>query len=480
MKSRIIVFSLLTCLFFSCQKEFVSPPIESLDVYAISPEKLKNRIDVLKEVSSVLMEVYKDPVALYEVNAAIYSEYYADETVLLRDLLYPETSPIYKSNKFLERKPKTGVFRAKFAETFLKGSYPTLRTALGNAVKDLEAVNNSLLQQNASRARTNLGSSSSFDSQALFGPFPSQPDTAREIFSNSEGVSIYFPYSENFGSVFTPEWFDAINTDPFGVLATIVTADREADSGPGQSARKTYVDNEPTIRYVNVTVDDVYAETKMTHIVGIGAEPDMPMNPPPPVPTPGVNIVYIGEMKCNYNHDKFISSQGRGGGNDIKIMRISGYLQPVNSQVTTFSGDYSSIQFKRKDVTKKRYKRIYAVWDADWQPANTEQVLFVFEDDDNVTKRIQGSLTTTLTAPGGVGTVNTSISYDMTLNNVDVIYKQLKISRSGYFGQAYQDKGFGFSSDRTFLLASDPHGWPYWEGSNSGYMSWTWPYQVIQ
>jgi hypothetical protein len=480
MKSRIIVFSLLTCLLFSCQKEFVPPPIESSDVNAISPEKLKNRIDVLKEVSSVLMEVYKDPVALYEVNAAIYSEYYADETVLLRDLLYPETSPIYKSNKFLELKPKAGVFRAKFAETFLKGSYPTLRNALGNAVKDLEVVNNSLLQRNASRARTNLGSSSSFDSQALFGPYPSQPDTAREIFSNSAGASIYFPYSENYGSDFTPAWFDAVNTDPNGRLATIVTADREADSGPGQRPRRIIgVDNQPTIEYKTVTIDDNYVEKWMTHIVGVGAEPNMPMTPPPPVPTPGVNRVYIGEMRCNLHLDWLISSQGRGGGNDVVINRISGYLQQVNSQVTSTTADITPVSFKRRDVRKGNWKRVYAVWDADWRSDNFEQVLFIYEDDNNVTKKVTGTIETTAKVSDNV-TIKATLTYDVTLNNVDVIMKQLKISRNSYFTGAYSDQGWGFRPDLTFIPPPAPHGWPIYDGSTSGYVSWTWPYQVIQ
>jgi hypothetical protein len=402
------------------------------------------------------LEVYKNPVALFEVNAAIYSVYYSDETVLLKDLLYPEASKIYNSGKFKSINAPNGVFRARFIEEFNKGEFPFLKEALGKASGD-------------------------FTLNGLSSPGPAVPDTAMEIFSNSEGVSIYFPYSENWGSYFTPTWFDNVNTDPFGVLATIVTADRDADSGPGLSARKTYVNNEPTIRYVNVTVDDVYASSKMTHIIGIGADRNLQQQPPPPAPPPGVNRVYIGELKCNYNYDKLISisGQNKGGGNDVQVMRISGYLQPVNGQVTTWNGDITPIKFKRRDANNRVYKRSFAVWDEDWRSDNLEQVFVVYEDDDNITKTVTGGITTTLTASPGNSIVATT-SYSVTIPNSDVIFKQLKISRNGYFTTAWLDQGWGYRPDKTFLQASDPHGWAIYDGANSGtIISWTWPYKVF-
>ena len=54
--------------------------------------KEKQTVAVIKEVGIVLENVYQDPKAFYEVCAAIYSEYYQDESVLLKDLLLPETS----------------------------------------------------------------------------------------------------------------------------------------------------------------------------------------------------------------------------------------------------------------------------------------------------------------------------------------------------------------------------------------------------
>jgi hypothetical protein len=441
----------LMVFFSACKKEIadVSPPPEILT------EKQQARVEVLKDVSSILLEVYKDPIALYEVNAAIYSEYYEDETVLLKDLLYPEWSRLYQTEKFKALKPRTGVFRSKFIDQFNKAAYPHLRKALGNSVGQ-------------------------FELNGLSSPTPGVPDTAMEIFSNSAGANIYFPYSENFGSYFTPAWFDNVNTDPFGVLATIVTADRDADSGPGQSARKTYVNGEPTIRYQSVTVNDVYAERYMTHIIGIGADPALIQQPPPPALSPGVNRVFIGEVKCNYNYDKLISvsGQNKGGGNDVQIMRISGYLQTVNSQVTSTIGDLIPIRFKRKDANNHVFKRVFKIWDEDWRSDNFEQVLLIYEDDDNVTKTVTGSVSTTLTASTG-NTVSTSIGYSSVIPNADVIMRQMKISRNGYFATAWFDQGWGYRPDLTFLPSNSAHGWAIYEGADTGTLvSWTWPYSV--
>ncbi len=442
------------CLFSACKKEMadvsVAPP-------EILTEKQAARIELLNDVSNILLEVYKDPVALYEVNAAIYSEFYEDETVLLKDLLYPEWSRLYQTEKFRARKPKTGAFRAKFIDQFNKAEYLHLRNALGKSVAQ-------------------------FELNGLSSPSPNIPDTAMEIFTNSAGVNIYFPYSENFGSNFTPTWFDNINHPEWGPLATIVTADRDADSGPGKQPYRVFINGLGQIKYRNVTVSDSYAESSMTHIVGIGAEPALIQQPPPPAAFPGVNRVFIGELKCNYNHDKLISvsGQNKGGGNDVQIMRISGYLQNVNSQVTSWNGDIIPLKFKRKDARgqNKTYKRSFQVWDADWKSDNFEQVLVIYEDDDNVTKTIEETLTSTLKLDP-ILTATATIKTNVTIPNADIILRQMKISRNGYFPTAWFDQGWGYRPDLTFLPSNSAHGWAIYEGANEGTLvSWTWPYAI--
>ena len=217
-----LVLSLLllsSIVLFSCKKEAF---IQEAPDNAIFPqtEKEKKSVSVIKEVAKILEAVYQDPHAVYEVSAAIFSEYYQDESVLIKDLLFPETSPLYKTEAFKKYKSKTGIFKQKFFKTLLEGEYPNLKEAMGINNQSREIIN---------------GAPASGLSAAV------PTDTTMEIYSNSSGIMIYFPYSENFGSSFTTSYFDNINESTQGPKATIVAADREADSGL-QDKSHTYAD----------------------------------------------------------------------------------------------------------------------------------------------------------------------------------------------------------------------------------------------
>lgn len=217
-------------------------------------------MQINKDVADILKYVYQDWKAHYEVNAAIYSEYYADETVLLRDLLSPEISPLYKLESFKKYKSPEGVFKRRFFEALGKGDYPVLKEAM-SLNKASNTIDNRLT---TAQARGEV--------LAVAAPI----DTAMEIYSNSRGTNIYFPYSENFGSNFTPTYFDNVNTDPWGNLATIIPTDREANSAPAPEPyryKTTPLSGGIVweIRYKAVTADDAYAEVHPTHIVGSGA-----------------------------------------------------------------------------------------------------------------------------------------------------------------------------------------------------------------
>lgn len=453
----------LFVFFSACKKETAevsAPPPEILTV------KQQERIEVLKDVSSILLEVYKDPIALYEVNAAIYSEFYEDETVLLKDLLYPEWSRLYQTEKFKARKPRTGVFRSKFIDQFNKADYPHLRTALGKSVNQ-------------------------FELNGLSSPSPNIPDTAMEIFTNSAGVNIYFPYSENFGSNFTPAWFDNINHPEWGPLATIVTADRNADTGPGQQPFRVFTNGIGQIQYRTVTVSDSYAETKMTHIVGIGAEPSqpLPMEPDPPTTGPFVNRVYTGIASLRFNYDRFISRDGNGGGSEIKIGRISGYLQIQNQQVVNFAGDAKSFPFKRGDVKGGKWRTLNQTWDPDWVEGNLEQTYVVWEEDTEGTRTLTGSLTTTIRiGPAGTpanpgSTIGGSIGYSVTVKTQDELITQTPITRYSYFRLALANQGWGYDLcnkkgqcvQDNFYLPSGQF-WPMYDGASN--WRYTWPYRT--
>ena len=381
-----IVFATFFFL-FSCQNEFKNDPPGKINTDRLpETQKEKETVTIIKQVGEILKKVYNDPKAYFEVNATIYSNYYEDERVLLKDLLFPETSTLYKSEKFKSLKVEPGFFKKKFLETLNAGEYTELKKAMGMGIS-----------QSNSKAASAAAS------------IPT--DTAAEIFSNSSGTAIYFPYSENFGSNFTASYFDAINSpdNRYRYLATIVSSQADADSGPGGEPYVCGTKLNPTLCWRNLTVNDDYAEIHQTHIVGVGAQQRPLDPPPPPTPVPNVNRVYHGWSRLTTQLDRLISFTGNGGGSEMKIARISGYLQFQDQQVVNFTGDVVTAQFTRKEIRKKRWKRVYSVWDADWVSNNLEQIYAIWEDDNKGTKTFTGSVTTTVST-GNSATIGFSIN----------------------------------------------------------------------
>jgi len=418
-------------------------------------EKTKQRVAIIKETGNILKKVYKNLWAVHEVNAAIKSEFYVDERVLLRDLLTPETSPLYSSAKFLNANARKGTFKKMFAEELSKGYYPLLKSIMGTPP--------------------------SVPSRQTAEVWPSV-DSTNEIWTSQWGIRIYFPYSENFPWV-SPN--DPGNNTPDGNLVTIVSADREADSGPGDEPYFcfSYPNNNLTeeiksVCYRPVTVNDDYAEAKPTHIVGVGAEPVRIMTDPPP-PAGNVHRVFHGWSALTQQLDRFISFTGNGGGSEIKVARINGYLQFQNQQVTNFTGDVNTVNYTRKEITKKRWKRVYTVWNPDWNVNNLEQTYAVWEEDNEGTKTFTGSLGTTVRIDSNT-TATGNIGFSITTKTQDELVTQRKITRAAYFGAAKSDQACGFQMcddkgcryDDTFLTSGQ-----YWPIYDCGSIwRYTWPY----
>lgn len=473
---RIYYYVLLICFIaFSCKKtDFKSKEIQA----NVAEEKVEfpttakelRQVQINKDIASVLEYVYQDNKAYYEVNATIYSEYYPDEFVMLRDLLFPENSPLYKSEKFKSYKSPVGLFKQRFLEGLGKGDYSVLKEAMG-----LKKHNN-----NVDSRLTTI--KSRFDVLSAAGPL----DTLQEIYSKSDGSIIYFPYSENFGSNFSKYYFDNINTSPTGPKATIVATDRDADSGPGNEPYICGTRDNQSLCFRTVTVNDAYAEIRSTHIVGIRDGSLMPDTDPPPI-GPAINRVYSGWSRIakGQQKDRLISFSGNGGGSEVKICRISGYLQMADQQVTNFSGDEHSVYFKRRDIRKGKWKRTYAVWDPDWKTDNLEQVYAVYENDNKNEQTFTGTLTTAATVPitgGGTVTATRTLTYNIKVSSSDQIFTQRKQDRYSYFRDAKNTQGWGFQMcddqecryDDTFLPSGQY--WPKWdEGSVWGF---TWSYKT--
>ena len=397
--------------------------------------KEKQLVENLGKVTSVLKILYNDKNNLKEVNAAIFSKTYTDESILLKDLIYQENSRLSKSKKFIDLCQKWNILAGNFAQKFWnevnKSNDQSFKTFL-------EALKNN---QNNGRVGE---------------------------YDGSGEVTIYYPYSENYN----------FTNDP---ITSLATATADADEGYGD---KSFYDTNGTLQWTHVLVNDDYAFNNPTQIIGVnGVEPiervQDPQEPPPPPPPPGISRVYIGEGVCKHQYDRLISFTGNGGGSEIKYCHLTGYLQPVNQQITTFQ-DIASVDFSRGDIRNKRLLRTYTVWDDDWAPADLEQVLAIYEEDNTNTVTFNGSIGTTLTfSPGNTGTA--SIGYNIVRQSQDDIIRELKISRNSYFTGAYQDQGWNFSSDVTFIPPPIPHGWPFYDGSQNGgaNVCWTWPYKTM-
>lgn len=404
----------------SCKKEIAQAGPEVPNPIFPTTDAMKERVALLKDVSKMLKVVYQDPKAYYEVNAAILSGYYEDERVLLKDLLFPETSPLYKREAFKKFAAEPGHFKKRFYAALDTGSYPHLEAAL-NAKKRI--YNNQL--------------SGIKPIQELSAAVPA--DTSLEIFSNSNGVSIYFPYSENFGSNFTPAFFDNINTDPLGNLATIVAADRQADSGPGEEpTSQMFISNDGIVSFIidyrTVTVDDDYAELKPTHIVGIGADPRNVIMEEP-IPTNPAYVVFIGEVKCTFvKYDHLISFNGtlQSGGPDIRFCRGDAYLTlNANQQITTPQGIVAA-DLTRKQARKGSWVPIYSIWDSNWEPDNKEQIFAIYEEDKQGTVTINLSQKTTVKVDD-LATAERNVGFSLTFITQDLIQTQLSWNRASFF-----------------------------------------------
>lgn len=421
-----LMIGLFGAIICSCQKN-VNPGKPVSTVRLPANEKEKELVENIKKIELVLRKIYTDPAVTAEVNAAIKCGYYGEEAVKLYDLLHPESSLLYRSEKFKNLKVKSGAFNARFEE------------AIGGTVAD--------------------GAS----------------QRSGADYFKDHGITIYFPYSEDF-------------TNPRGSEITLVAADRDADEGPGNKPNGTNADG--STRYVQVTVDDDYAAVSPTHIIGVVdkfLDDESIDSLPPPAGT--VDRVFHGYSRLANNYDKLISFSGNGGSSDMKIARISGYLQVQSQHVANFTGDVVSVDYSRRNVKKKIWKRVYSVWDPDWTTANNEQVYAVWEEDTEGDKTFTGSLSTTLllNAFDSTQTVQGNIGFSVSVRTQDEVLTQRKISRYAYFRTATQDQGGGFNMcysfcgggsanpcmDNTFLASGY---WPIWDcGTDWKYL---WPYRI--
>jgi hypothetical protein len=416
-----MLIMILSVLFNACRKNVVEKREIPTAYLPATPED-QITVQKIKKIESILEVIYGDPEVRKEVSAILKAKPYYEEAVLVSDLLYPERSKIYSLNRIKQLNVKTGVFASRFKEEFQR-QYPVT-----DAVTAREAQDPDYYQVN--------------------------------------GVTIYWPYSEDFD----PRTSD----DKF----TLVAADRDADAGPG---RKPVGGTPARPIYSDVNVDDDYAAVYPTHIVGVIDKwmilLDIDSVPPPPPPPPGPQIrrVYHGWSRLTRQLDALISFTGNGGGSEMKVCRISGYLQFADQQVTNFAGDQMFIYYSRADIRKKRWKRVMGMWDPDWKEANLQQVYAAYEEDTKGTKNFKGSLSTTVRLPDSLGTATGTIGFDINVVTQDDLVKQTMMDRYSYFRDALNDQGWGFQPDPNDFLPPNVD-WPRYDvGTIWGF---TWPYKI--
>lgn len=234
--------------------------VDFVDMNVVKTQDDKKKANTILEVTRVLRKIYKDRQVVEEVNAAIATGYYEDETVLLKDLLNPQLSPIYQFQSFKDRSLAKGFkpeyFKVKFEEELGITNSPNVRTS--------------------------------------------------DMYFDDNGVSIYFPYSED----------TQYSTYPITVVAGTVESDQANASHPLCDDL-----NPTTYAYCSqtVTVNDNYASTNPTHIVGNGGT--ISENSTNSGSCNGAFNLHYGYIKfwTGYQYDKLISFTGNGGGSEMEF-----------------------------------------------------------------------------------------------------------------------------------------------------------------
>ncbi|HUS02195.1 MAG TPA: hypothetical protein VMY77_10735 [Chitinophagaceae bacterium] len=208
----------------SLTEEKLQAPNPSLVFKTPSTPQEKLLVENLKKVTSIFKLLYKDKNNLKEVNAAILSKTYSDESVLIEDLIYFENSRISKNKRFNDLCLKKNITGGNFAQNFWKEvaklKDPSFQTFLSNI-------------KNSQNGRL-------------------------DEYNGLNELTVYFPYSENYN----------FTSDP---IPTVTTATADADEGWGE---KSYYDINGILQWTQVLVNDDYAFDNPTQIIGLnGIEP---------------------------------------------------------------------------------------------------------------------------------------------------------------------------------------------------------------
>lgn len=374
----------------------------------------KQLVSNFEKVAEVLKVLYKDRSNLNVVYAAIYAKTYTDESILLKDLIYPERSRLQSNKRFNALSQKWGVQLDAFASGFWTEASKRNDPAFKSFLEGVAATSSA------------------------------QAATLRVAEMDPSETSIYMPYFEN-----VEELIDDSGGGYFEPITSVVAATADADQGIG--SQPYYVDGALQF-YVDVLIDDEYAYNNPTQIIGInGIEPYDAGHPesmgtafPPegPIDLPNlpreVKQVYVGDVRVNgRQYDALISFTGNGGGSEIRFTRADGFLQVNDGQVQANVFIIGDRTISRKSIRKKRWVDYSAEWDGDWEVNNLQQNLAIYEEDNRNSSTFSAQVTTTLTWPPAGGqpgvTVAAPIGFTINYKSDDYIIRQSNYNRDVFF-----------------------------------------------
>jgi hypothetical protein len=348
-----------------------------------------------KHISYILTEVIKIEGITQEVMDGVKSGYYDDESIILKDLLNPEQSPIV----LFKQNAATMQFAQVFQQTFNANVY--------------------MFAQNYA----NITYQQLLD------------------FIQEDNVAIYFPYSDNFqGTEFPTLTYNTIKERDDNVGYASVISGGRIDS------------------FTPVTVNDVYASTNATWVLknrsrgnskiedpcdGCGGGGwESPVEVDSAVVTPceffqnpdKIYEIYVGHIRAIRHMDPFFGFNNSGG---AEVIITRGHvIQNLNNQPSGDTKEVHLPKITRKQSKDKVWITVYRSYQTDWDPQDRQFVLGCYENDDKDPWTITGSAKLTVQIDSTTS-LELSATATKEFKSVNGVQFQHELERCNYFKTAH-------------------------------------------
>ena len=165
----------------------------------------------MEKVTEIVKEVYKNKEAIKEVNAAIIAKIYTDQSILLKDMIYPGEGLLTTSKSFKKLSSDLNIQAGTFSKAFWVEVAKKNDTEFNSFLTALKPGNDSKDKLNQKKVQ-NL-KANDYDPNQYQGLPP-------------DGVSLYYPYAEQYINPFD-------NSGNYSPSTSVMTATAEADEGYG-------------------------------------------------------------------------------------------------------------------------------------------------------------------------------------------------------------------------------------------------------